>query len=62
MYSFTAVPRRGGGVDIELTQQATGKIKHFFLAGCNGITTNIIRHMRTLTEQQCEDFFTKAKR
>lgn len=57
-YSFTIelIDRK---ICIELTQDATGKVKSF--SQYHGCVGNMIKHMRSLTDTQCCDWFKGKK-
>jgi hypothetical protein len=56
-YDFTVVAQ--SGIHVTLTQVATGAVKTFFLA--SGRVESVSQHMNSLTDSQCEQWFSARK-
>ena len=59
-YDFDVTPHNVSGITITLRQLSTGKVKVFYVAV--GYINKLHEHMRSLTDSQCEQWFTAGER
>lgn len=48
------------GIEINLYRMSDGKKKQFFKAGESGMREDLVHHMNSLTDVQCDGYFPRS--